>query len=1791
MNFQTYRSRGGRGRGGRGGSRGGYPNRYHGGKNGFGRHVTQQQTESFFSATYLDNLLALDCDEMSLRLSNRNIAEMVRGTHFDRHPKIAAKIFTAIHKLTQNQTISSICGKVFGGFLQGGFFQTPMKDYLETVVDQLTKDLNNIDAQMHFITVGKCIEHLLKSLPSYEKSIDVAFFESKVRDLEEEAEELENIRAGEEEFLKKISEICKVVRLARKQAGKKEAQIKAQVKEEKYNVALNRKKYYHEAQDNLDFEPPTSFRELSVAPNPNDLFYGGELYLRAIRNTYTDFEQYLDIQFRLLKEDFTSDLREALQCLLDEKTLQTKENKLLARIYKRVWIQSVEFNSFGIVFRISFNWKSRKGASWSRSKRLIFGSFVVLLDLQTQELIFAKVVERNDRQMDWTSKEFGYAEVLVSMIEVSENAQHLLTQRMIEYSKEQKMFTLLEANAYYEGYEPIASRLKSMDSEQIPFRKYLLKGETEVPKPKYLNPQNYDLVLNNTICEGEDITETWRISHEVNHTLDESQLLALKSGITKEISLIQGPPGTGKTFVGVEIVKNLLRNRDDLNRFDHFYRRAESPILIICYTNHALDQFLEHIIRAGKDYSKGIIRVGGRSKNPDLEKYSLQNKRINTRFDGTSRYTYGRLRGEIGSAEGNMRAQLTRHLLEDDEFSRLSQGHYGADLLDRTINDQEMDFVMFWLGLFDYQQITIDLEPNKKNEEEKQDSDHEELQDDDQQFVLDQRINDDDRQRMEEEQKKRQAKEEAENCKKTKLVNVYDDAFYNNCHTEEKCIQRGLSPAIESLDDQKAAEYIQQGIWELTIPQRWAIHNWLMAKSLVVNTEDLENYQKLLNERKDLLLMQDKELLKNARIVAMTTTGASKYAKLIDAIAPKVTIIEEAAEVPESHIVASLTKKTEHLILIGDHKQLRPKVNVYDLAKKFKLEISLFERLVNVGIQNERLLFQRRMRPEIAEYTRIIYGPSYQDHDDVKDYPNIKGISSDVLFWTHEEVEQKDENLNSYMNQHEADLTAALALYLIMNEYSPKQITILTFYTGQMFAIRKALDKFKLRNYGITVMTVDNYQGEENEIIILSLVRSNPHNKAGFLKEENRICVSLSRAKWGMYVIGNLKMLAKTVPLWKKVHDLAVEKGTISDYLTFSCRKHEKKAYVRKLQDFVSVPEGGCNEKCQERLECGHSCPRYCHPEGHDQYECLEPCTRIIEACGHPCDKICSEKCFCEVPVRRQLNCKSKHEMDMKCGENPDEIKCNEPCETVFECGHQCEKLCHQRCEPNKCKAMVDRKLPCGHIFTNARCWQPLEELECKELCGALLECGHICKGTCHECQQSKYHIPCGQKCGRQHFCQHSCQSVCTKYCTPCEKLCNNSCIHSNCPKKCGEVCVPCKHKCAWNCPHKKCTKLCGEMCDRGRCDKPCNKKLGCGHPCLGLCQESCPKLCRICQPDHESFQILFGNEDDAEARFYQLEDCPHIFEVSKLDEYMDSKSTEPEKVQFKCCPRCKTPIQRSFRYGNIIKATVEDINHVKRQMALRLKEHQKARAEARDCYDKLLSSCDLAAEYSKNTREKLYKPPDKLKQMSIEEVSTLINQTQNFEYWLMLKVTIEKNSTDSTLLSFSNQIDGQYWKKKSSSETWETLISALEVFEITYRIDQLLESETTVVPKEELKAIRWHIYQNCFEISKEQLAEYDKFVGKWRPTTREEQIKVYKALNLTQGHTYKCPNGHFYVIGDCGGANQVSQCPECHEQIGGTNHTLLDTNRHSGELDDSHYSAWSQEANLQANLRGGLEF
>ena len=244
-------------------------------------------------------------------------------------------------------------------------------------------------------------------------------------------------------------------------------------------------------------------------------------------------------------------------------------------------------------------------------------------------------------------------------------------------------------------------------------------------------------------------------------------------------------------------------------------------------------------------------------------------------------------------------------------------------------------------------------------------------------------------------------------------------------------------------------------------------------------------------------------------------------------------------------------------------------VNDFQLEKKFSLDISLFERLLAKGAASSSLTLQLRMRPEICDVVRPFYS-NLQDHPRVKMHPPCAGTRHNVFFVNHAEQEDSVFRTSSKKNTHEAKLVCKLAEYFILvKRYAPSDITILTPYLGQKRLCKELLaegdesrddgrtlapplnnaakaaepgqkddDKDDVGDGGIpehvVVATIDDYQGEENKVVLLSLVRSNPQGKLGFVAIENRIIVALSRAQHGMFLVGNGDQLRAGSPLWAR---------------------------------------------------------------------------------------------------------------------------------------------------------------------------------------------------------------------------------------------------------------------------------------------------------------------------------------------------------------------------------------------------------------------------------------------------------------------------------------------------------------------------------------------------------------------------------------------------------------------------------------------------------------------------------
>jgi helicase required for RNAi-mediated heterochromatin assembly 1 len=168
------------------------------------------------------------------------------------------------------------------------------------------------------------------------------------------------------------------------------------------------------------------------------------------------------------------------------------------------------------------------------------------------------------------------------------------------------------------------------------------------------------------------------------------------------------------------------------------------------------------------------------------------------------------------------------------------------------------------------------------------------------------------------------------------------------------------------------------------------------------------------------------------------------------------------------------------------------------------------------------------------------------------------------------------------------------------------------------------------------VYTVDKFQGEENDIVLLSLVRSNWYNEVGFLDNKNRLVVALSRARRGLYIFGNAHTLTGGEThgqrqgrdeLWGPLIRQMSSQGRLATSFPITCSKHSNVVHIAEAKNWDGL-NGGCREKCDGVLECGHDCIYYCHPYDHRLMVCQADCSKKLR-CGHMCSEVCGDQCRC----------------------------------------------------------------------------------------------------------------------------------------------------------------------------------------------------------------------------------------------------------------------------------------------------------------------------------------------------------------------------------------------------------------------------------------------------------------------------------------------------------------------------------------------------------------------------------
>ena len=259
-------------------------------------------------------------------------------------------------------------------------------------------------------------------------------------------------------------------------------------------------------------------------------------------------------------------------------------------------------------------------------------------------------------------------------------------------------------------------------------------------------------------------------------------------------------------------------------------------------------------------------------------------------------------------------------------------------------------------------------------------------------------------------------------------------------------------------------------------------------------------------------------------------------------------LIDEASQATEPAALVPVLLGCEQLLLVGDQRQLPPTVTERSAAAR-GLGVSLFSRLQALGVEPLLLAQQYRMHPALADFpSRRFYGGRLQSAVDAADRPPPRGVvwpnaECAVAFVEVEGDERRSQayargddsegagaapaeaaGSGSYSNEAEAAaLAEAVGAVLGAGELRAEDVGVITPYSAQVQLLQRKLQGLpaRLDAGGVEVSTVDGFQGREKELILISTVRSNPRRALGFVADDRRLNVMITRARRGLVLFGD----------------------------------------------------------------------------------------------------------------------------------------------------------------------------------------------------------------------------------------------------------------------------------------------------------------------------------------------------------------------------------------------------------------------------------------------------------------------------------------------------------------------------------------------------------------------------------------------------------------------------------------------------------------------------------------------
>lgn len=343
------------------------------------------------------------------------------------------------------------------------------------------------------------------------------------------------------------------------------------------------------------------------------------------------------------------------------------------------------------------------------------------------------------------------------------------------------------------------------------------------------------------------------------------------------------------------------------------------------------------------------------------------------------------------------------------------------------------------------------------------------------------------------------------------------------------------------------------------------------------------------------------EVLSEADVICSTLSGAGH--EVLEPFEFETVVIDEAAQAIEIATLIPLRYGCKTCILVGDPQQLPPTV-ISQLASGLDYNQSLFVRLQRQNPNSVHLLsIQYRMHPTISSVpSRLFYNGRLQDGPDMdqrtKQVWHTSPLFGPYQFFDVIDGREEAQSNHSQINRSEAD--AAVALYdRLKREFQATRfdyrIGVVSMYRGQVLHIKSRFQAV----YGPGVLklvdfnTVDGFQGQEKDIIILSCVRAGTNvQTVGFLADERRMNVALTRSRSSLFILGHAATLERCNQTWKTIVEDARTRGYLVKYspnLLQSTPMHKPLAAARTVSKNVKVKPSPSTSKGESKATSGHS--------------------------------------------------------------------------------------------------------------------------------------------------------------------------------------------------------------------------------------------------------------------------------------------------------------------------------------------------------------------------------------------------------------------------------------------------------------------------------------------------------------------------------------------------------------------------------------------------------------------------